>query len=76
MNFNLNLEQKIKTLNASKDAVLAEMYVVLVKMGIDPDTFEVTDEITMDPRFSGEKYRLEGLIQSYNMIESKLSALQ
>lgn len=76
MDFNLTTEQKIKALTASKETILSEMYLLLVRMGIDPDTFNVDDEVEENVKYAGEKYRLEGLIQSFKMVEGKLADLQ
>lgn len=76
MDFNLTIEQKIRALSASKDTILSEMYLLLVKMGIDPDNFQITDTIQENVKYAGEKYRLEGLIQSLQMVEGKLADLQ
>jgi hypothetical protein len=76
VDFNLTTEQKIKALTASKETILSEMYLLLVRMGIDPDTFNVDDEVEENVKYAGEKYRLEGLIQSFKMVEGKLADLQ
>jgi hypothetical protein len=75
MDFNLTSEQKERALNGSKETVLSEMYLTLIKMGIDPDTFSIDDVIEENAKYAGEKYRLEGLIQSLKMIEAKIASL-
>ena len=75
MDFNLTIEQKERALKTSKETILSEMYLTLVRMGIDPDTFNIDDVIEENAKYAGEKYRLEGLIQSLKMIETKIASL-
>ena len=75
MDFNLTTEQKERALKTSKETILSEMYLTLVRMGIDPDTFNIDDVIEENAKYAGEKYRLEGLIQSLKMIETKIASL-
>jgi len=73
MEFNLTIDQKNKMLQDSKNAIHSELFLLLVKMGIDPDAYILGDDIGNDPKFSGEKTRFEGLTYSLQMIEEKLS---
>jgi hypothetical protein len=75
MDFGLTTEQKIGLLNASKSTIQAEAYNILVRLGVDPDTYSAGTEITVSDSFIGEKVRLEGLLDSLAFVESKLTEL-
>jgi hypothetical protein len=53
----------------------SEAYNILVRLGVDPDTYSAGTEITVSDSFIGEKVRLEGLLESLAFVESKLTEL-
>jgi len=76
MQFNLTNEQKLRMLNEAKNTAHSELYLLLVKIGVNPDTFNLTDEIETDIKFAGEKIRIQGLVASLQTIEVKIQELQ
>ena len=75
MDFGLTTEQKIGLLNASKSTMQLEAYNILVRLGVDPDTYSAGTDIPVSDSFIGEKVRLDGLLESIAFVESKLTAL-
>ena len=75
MDLGLTTEQKIGLLTASKSTMQAEVYNILVRLGVDPDTYSAGTEITVSDSFIGEKVRLDGLLDSLEFVESKLTEL-
>ena len=75
MDLGLTTEQKIGLLNASKSQMQSEAYNILIRLGVDPDTYSAETEITVSDSFIGEKVRLEGLLESLAFVESKLTEL-
>jgi hypothetical protein len=76
MEFNLTTQKKIKSLNDTKSALHSEMYTVLVILGHDPDTFDMSSWEPEEIVTSGEDHRLRRLVQSLRLIELKLTELQ
>jgi hypothetical protein len=75
MDLGLTTEQKIGLLNASKSTMQVEAYNILVRLGVDPDTYSAGNDISVSDSFIGEKVRLDGLLESIAFVESKLTAL-
>jgi hypothetical protein len=77
MNFSLSNEQKRTILLGSKDTVMNELYSLLVRAGIDPDEFNPEDSLPEnDIAIYGERIRIQKLIESISLIESKLAELE
>lgn len=75
MEFNLTNEQKKKMLDDAKNAIHSELYLLMVKMGVDPDTYVLGDILENDIKYAGERVRFEGLVSSLQKIEEKLADL-
>lgn len=75
MDFELTAQQKIDTLTATKKNIKTEIYNILIRVGIDPDTFDENDLSDFDPVMIGEKERVQSLLSGLSMIEAKLAAL-
>ena len=75
MDFELTAQQKIDTLQATKRSIKSEIFNILIRVGIDPDTFTIDDLSVFDPVMIGEKERVQSLIKGLDMIESKLADL-
>jgi hypothetical protein len=75
MEFNLSKEQKMTALNAVKDSSTTEMYTLLVRMGIDPETFDIDSWVTPSPMITGDQHRLDYLISSLRLVEEKINNL-
>jgi len=78
MDLGLNNQQKEMALRNSKAGITTEIYNILIRLGIDPDTFASVDELptSTDGSFAGEYNRVRGLIAALELIESKLNELQ
>ena len=76
MEFNLTNEQKKRMLEDSKNAAHSELYLILIKMGIDPEAYSLDDVIETDAKYAGERYRFDGLVATLKNIEEKLAELQ
>ena len=75
MDFGLTLEQKLATLNSAKTGIQGELYSNLLRMGLDPDTFNPEDALPTEDSFIGEKARVRTLLDSLALIESKITEL-
>jgi len=76
MEFNLTKEQKKKMLIDSKNSIYPELYLLLVKIGIDPEEYTLGEDIGDDIKYAGEKVRLDALASSLQMIEKKISEFE
>jgi hypothetical protein len=73
MDFGLTTEQKRTILLSSKTNILNDMYVLLIRIGVDPDTFDGSLDLSDDDSsIRGEKMRIEKLVQSLELINAKL----
>lgn len=75
MKFNITNEQKKKMLEDSKSSIHSELYLLMVKMGIDPDTYTLGDKLEDNPKFGGEKFRFDGIVSALMNIEAKIAEL-
>ena len=75
MNLGLTSEQKIMTLNAVKSNIQTDIYTQLIRIGLDQDTYEPTADSDVIDSFVGERTRINALIASLTLIESKLAEL-
>lgn len=77
MDLGLTNQQKEMALRNSKDGITNEIYNILIRVGIDPDTFTSVEELpaSYDGSFAGEYNRVKGLITALELIESKLNEL-
>jgi hypothetical protein len=76
MDFELTPQQKIDTLTATRKNIKSEIFNILIRVGVDPDTFDETDLSGFNPVMVGERERIESLISGLAMIESKIASLQ
>ena len=76
MDLGLTNEQKLVSLTSAEAGIKTEIFNNLLRMGIDPDTYNPeTGFDTVDPVFTGEKNRVNSLIESLSMIRTKIQAL-
>jgi len=75
MDFELTPQQKIDTLTATRKNIKSEIFNILIRVGIDPDTFDENDLSGFDPVMVGEKERIQSLLNGLSMIETKLANL-
>lgn len=77
MDFGLTTEQKRTILLSSKTNILNDMYVLLIRIGVDPDTFDGSLDLPEDDSsIRGERMRIEKLVQSLALINAKLEDLE
>ena len=79
MELNLTSAQKLQALQGSAVALSSEIYNLLLRMGFDPDAFELEDLDSLEPLsmqgMDGEVVRLRKLAQSYGTVKAKITAL-
>lgn len=76
MDFGLSTEQKRTILLSSKTSILNDLYVTLIRIGVDPDTFDGSLDIPEDDMsMYGETARVNKMVEGLALIESKLEAL-
>lgn len=79
MELNLTSAQKLQALQGSAVALSSEIYNLLLRMGFDPDAFEIEDLDSLEPLsmqgMDGEVARLRKLAQSYEVVKAKVTAL-
>jgi hypothetical protein len=77
MNFSLSTEQKRTILLSTKETAMNELYSLLVRAGIDPDEFDPETSIPEDDMsIYGERIRIQKLVESIALAESKLAELE
>ena len=69
----LTSEQKISLLTTLKAAMSGEIYTLLSRCGLDPDTYD--PEIGGVEPFNGELIRARSMIESLELMESKIAEL-
>lgn len=72
MDYGLNTQQKKAVLESSLANVKSEIFHLLLRSNIDPDTFD-TENYTISEVLIGEQQRLETLLNSVELIERKLT---
>jgi hypothetical protein len=73
MEFNLTAEQKLQSLQNAEITMSHEVYNILLRCGVDPETFQEADiEDIRTPGLDGEILRLEKLITSLTLVREKL----
>lgn len=76
MNLNLTPEQKLASLQAASSTLSQEIYNLLLRIGVDPETFQEADiESLRTPALDGEIMRLQQLISALSIVTDKLSSL-
>lgn len=76
MDFGLTPQEKKDALNGQKRTIKSEIFNILVRVGIDPDTFDGNDMSGFPEMMVGEKERVSALLSGLSLIESKLSELE
>lgn len=74
MDLGLTNEQKLAALASVKSGIQSEIYSLLIRIGVDPDSYDPTAEPGGD-MVIGERARVATLISSLELIESKLIEL-
>lgn len=73
MEFNLTAEQKLQSLQNAETTMSHEIYNILLRCGVDPETFQEADIDEMrTPGLDGEIMRLEKLLASIAVVRGKL----
>lgn len=76
MELNLTSAQKLQALESSRAALSHELYNLLLRMNLDPDTFEEEDlDDIVDPAIDGELLRLRKLLASFETVKAKIQSL-
>lgn len=73
---NLSNATKVSVLQSSRDQLSTELTAILLRHGIDPEEFDITDENWVDSYgTSGDAMRIEQVRVGLQIIEQKLTAL-
>jgi hypothetical protein len=76
MDLGLTSEQKLTALRAAESGIQNEIFNMLLRMGIDPDTYNpAVDNDLIDSMFTGEKNRVTSLLASLEMVRTKIQSL-
>lgn len=76
MDLQLTNAQKLAALQSAEAGIQSEIFNMLLRMGVDPDSFDPDAEPqTIDPAFSGEKARVSALLASLQMVRDKIQSL-
>lgn len=72
----ISTEQKISLLNSAKESLAIELSNILIRVGIDPDTFDIYTYSPDDNRNLGEtSIRIAQICDGIKMSETKLAEL-
>jgi hypothetical protein len=75
MDYGISAQQKNYILQSSLANVKSEIYHLLLRSGIDPDTFD-PENYTMAEILIGEQQRLETLLKSVELINRKVAEIE
>jgi hypothetical protein len=75
MDLGLTNQQKLMALNSVKSGIQTDIYTQLIRMGLDPDTYDPASASDPIDAFVGERTRVNTLISSLDLIESKIDEL-
>jgi hypothetical protein len=75
MDLGLTDGQKLMALNSVKNSIQTDIYTQLIRMGFDPDTYEPSADNDVIDSLVGERNRVNTLISSLDLIESKITEL-
>ena len=75
MEFLISNSKKLEILNTTLDTQYQELYVTLVRLGIDPDTFDESEWVEPSPVFTHDEHRVTLLIASMALTQQKIAAL-
>ncbi len=75
MDFGLSNQEKLATLVSLRSNTNAELYQLLARCGVDPDTFTSVEEIPDALGMPGEKARIQALVNSLDVINGKITEL-
>lgn len=77
MEFNIPDAHKRTMLATVRDGLESEIYSMLVKMGIDPDTFDGSTGLeSVDGSFTGERLRTKELLNALDRVKEKLAEIE
>ena len=75
MDLGLTDAQKLMALNSVKSGIQTDIYTQLIRMGLDPDTYDPLSASDPIDSFVGERTRVNTLISALDLIESKTAEL-
>lgn len=75
MDFKLNNSKKIEILNASIESTHQELYQTLVRLGIDPETFDANLWEEPVPVVNHEEHRVTLMLNSIKLGQQKIQEL-
>jgi hypothetical protein len=74
MEFNLTQAEKIELCQSSKSGIEKELYTLLVRLNVDPETFDEEVGFT-GTNFTGEYIRIQELVNALNRVKVKITEL-
>ena len=72
----LSEKTRLEALKNSKYALMQELYVTLVRLNIDPDTFIMEEWVEPTPVSTHDQHRVTELIESLQFTNNKLAELE
>lgn len=74
MQFNLTQLEKLQLCQNTKSGVEKELYALLVRLGVNPDTFDEEVGFT-GTNYTGEHLRIQELVNALNQLKVKIIEL-
>ena len=74
MEFNLNAEQKIRSITEARTNMFNEVFGLLVRIGIDPDEFDSTTWVAPESA-TGDELRVTVLLTNIARADAKIASL-
>ena len=74
MELNLTQSEKLQLCQNAKSGIEKELYTLLVRLGVDPETFDEEVGFT-GTNYTGEYLRIQELINALNQIKVKITEL-
>jgi len=72
---NLATERQREILNTSKETLIGELALILLRHGEDPDSFDTANPAEIVGLAASEQLRIEKICASIFIIDSKITAL-
>ncbi len=74
MELNLTQSEKLQLCRSAKSGIEKELYTLLVRLSVDPDTFDEEVGFT-GTNFTGEYLRIQELVNALNQLKVKIIEL-
>lgn len=69
-------EKKLELLAITRSGLVQELYTTLLRLGINPDTFDKASWVEPSPVLTPEEHKITQIISSLELTDEKIASLQ